>query len=397
LLMCGDPYPGGDDPWSFGDTRLYAVITRSEGNALFELNPANPAISQYNQDDWTLFGSLPPGDELQFCELRDGSGFPGVLVKGDTDWLFIAGHLREAEPGVNRRLMAMNVRSAAWFPEDPPDSLATAVLVDNGGADLYCGADLLHRIDCANRSLRPVQYGDSEALELAFLTPEGEIRIFNQQGVEIARSVESFPGARSWISAGRENLEMAFALAEEHMLQGLDAYGDDLSTWPRVMPPLAGGVMANPGGTSLMGLGFDGLLHAWETESTDWVWTQEAGNPNRGWRPVSHGSGIGEAVAEVHANRAFVWPNPAGDTAHFRFRQATAAEVELRIYDLAGDLKHRIRDAVEPVGGEDAELVWDTRPFSPGAYLCVLEVRPRAGGTVDASPWSRVIKCAVIR
>lgn len=61
------------------------------------------------------------------------------------------------------------------------------------------------------------------------------------------------------------------------------------------------------------------------------------------------------------------YPNPAKDKMTFRVRLETAAEVELRIYNLAGELVFKLAEEL-PEG--EQSLAWnDCRQVAAGLYI----------------------------
>jgi hypothetical protein len=88
--------------------------------------------------------------------------------------------------------------------------------------------------------------------------------------------------------------------------------------------------------------------------------------------------------------RVYNWPNPVYTrTTSIRFYLNSDANVEISIFDLAGDLVHRTETAGR--GGMDNEVSWDVSGVQSGVYFA------RVKATGSSSEASTVIKIAVVR
>jgi len=376
VLVAGGGEARSGDPWSGRQPRLWVVT----GNLLLELDPVTLEVVD-------SAGSLAAG-QVRLAELADGSGLPGVVVDGEVDRLYLQGH-NVLENGVlpaGARLLGWDARPevSAWG-----DTLtATAVLRDAQGATLYRGHAVLGRVECLNRGVRPVQMGPDPGLELAFLTLDSRLRIFNQSGVEVlAAGLAEGAGPPLTGSRSDEGGLLLLAAAADR-LEGLAGDGEAPASWPRVWSGRLDGPVALPGLGLVLGLRPDGGVQAWEAELQDPVWTQPRGF-NDSWRPWGSGAVHTQPVREVRENPAFIWPSPARDEAHVRFLLAGPARVTFTAYDTAGDRVARLEGRFERAG--EQELHWLLADVAPGAYFCLLE----AEGVSDT--WTRRLTCAVIR
>ena len=150
--------------------------------------------------------------------------------------------------------------------------------------------------------------------------------------------------------------------------------------------------MAIPALSSVYGVSQDGLVQAWEAELDNWVWSQPRGDANGSMRPSGSGLAGSAPAPALREYPAYVWPNPAQDMAHFHFWLDGPASVELRVYDVAGDLRRTQTGDFDRKG--EHELAWNTLDQAPGPYFCLLRATPRDG---SSEAWTAKIKCAVIR
>ncbi len=91
-------------------------------------------------------------------------------------------------------------------------------------------------------------------------------------------------------------------------------------------------------------------------------------------------------------SRAYVWPNPAGDAAHFAFTVGGDARVELVVYDLAGREVHRERG--EFAVGTPGSFVWNLGGVASDVYIFRL-VAEEIGGMGRSATVMK--KLAVVR
>ncbi|MBL0060351.1 MAG: T9SS type A sorting domain-containing protein [bacterium] len=100
---------------------------------------------------------------------------------------------------------------------------------------------------------------------------------------------------------------------------------------------------------------------------------------------------IGAPRPQVHARDefAYVWPNPAVETAHIRLTLPYAADADVTIYDLAGRRVATLSGSSSYAG--PFELDWQTSSVQSGVYIGKVEVRGN-GQTQTAE-----LKIAVVR
>jgi len=377
VLVAGGGVAREGDPWSGRTPRLWVAT----GYQLMELDPVTFEVLDNA-------GSLAAGT-IRLTELADGSGLPGVMVLGDAERLYLQGRNVLDDSGLpdGSQLLGWDARPEAGAAADT--LTATAVLRDFQGATLYRGHTRLGRVECENVGLRPVQMGPDPGLELAFLTRDGRLRIFNQAGVELL-APELGSGVGLPLTGSRTDDGGLLALAAgSDRLAGLAGDGNPPATWPRVWIGWMDGPVALPELGWVVGLAYDGSLVAWEAELQDPVWTQP-----RGWngtnRPWGSGAAHTAPVRQVRENPAFIWPNPAADVAHVRFWLEGPARVVFTAYDTAGDRVARLAGSFQGPG--EQELDWDLDGVAPGAYFGVLEAQGQG-----ADRWTRRIPCAVLR
>jgi len=89
--------------------------------------------------------------------------------------------------------------------------------------------------------------------------------------------------------------------------------------------------------------------------------------------------------------RSYNWPNPVyGNETNFRTYVSEDSKVDVKIFDLAGDLVDSF--TFNATGGLDTEYKWDVSNIQSGAYLAHLEVTSTTG-----KKDSKIIKVAVIK
>lgn len=377
------PAPGDD--WGTGEASVHAAV----GTTLLRLDPESLLI------DAELPVQIPAG-HLRLIALGNVNRRPGWLLDGEQDLVSMGGSVFQRPPQVDDLFAIDDLSMPGEAPGAP--QRVSALLRDPLGASLYEGQTLLQRIDCANVAVRPLQAGDGSGLEIAMLTPSGEIRVYNPLGVEIASARTALPAADAvgadWLTGSRGDGRPVHWIASGETITALEIDGTPAASWPRTMPAnVVGGLHGLPGGQWLVALTRDGRVHAWEADLDGLVWAGPRGDGNGGGRPASTGDGESAAPAEVLANDAFVWPNPAGEVAHFRFRLDGPARVTLSVFDVAGERRHLQSQEFATGAPADGEIVWRTTDVAPGGYFCVLEAVPADGGP----GWTKRIKCAVLR
>lgn len=69
----------------------------------------------------------------------------------------------------------------------------------------------------------------------------------------------------------------------------------------------------------------------------------------------------------------YVYPNPAKEKAIIRYFLGKEAQIDIKIYDLAGDLVDKLFDFGE--ANISNETIWDCSKFASGVYLCRVEAK----------------------
>jgi hypothetical protein len=108
-------------------------------------------------------------------------------------------------------------------------------------------------------------------------------------------------------------------------------------------------------------------------------------------------SSIGSADSENYIstffpkNKTYNWPNPVyGDETYIRTYVSENSNIEVRIFDLAGDLVDEF--SFNATGGLDTEYAWNVNQIQSGAYFAHLEIKSNSGKTD-----SKIIKIAVVK
>ncbi|HET55084.1 MAG TPA: T9SS type A sorting domain-containing protein [Ignavibacteria bacterium] len=90
-------------------------------------------------------------------------------------------------------------------------------------------------------------------------------------------------------------------------------------------------------------------------------------------------------------NKTYNWPNPVyGNETYFRTYVSEDSRVEVKIFDIAGDLVDEIK--FNAAGGRDAEYGWNVSNIQSGAYFAHLKVKSNTGKSE-----SKIIKIAVVK
>ncbi len=133
-------------------------------------------------------------------------------------------------------------------------------------------------------------------------------------------------------------------------------------------------------------------LYTWYfgvTSGTDY-WSGEFGNSsNASFVPASSSA---QKVAEFFPmNKAYNWPNPVyGNETKIRYYVNENSDVNIKIFDLAGDLVAELNDKAS--GGFDNETTWNVSKVQSGIYYARLEVKGNSGATAG-----KTIKIAVVK
>ncbi len=87
--------------------------------------------------------------------------------------------------------------------------------------------------------------------------------------------------------------------------------------------------------------------------------------------------GVDEPLAEVSVSDLLVFPNPAVSNASLRLNLSAATLVEVRVFDLQGQLVHRMRPGMMMRGVHDLNL--DAEGLAPGNYIVQVEAGSSSG------------------
>ena len=89
--------------------------------------------------------------------------------------------------------------------------------------------------------------------------------------------------------------------------------------------------------------------------------------------------------------KAYNWPNPVyGDETNIRYYVAENSEVNIKIFDLAGDFVAELNDRA--IGGFDNEIKWNVNNIQSGVYYARINVKSSSGKSAE-----KIIKIAVIK
>lgn len=133
-------------------------------------------------------------------------------------------------------------------------------------------------------------------------------------------------------------------------------------------------------------------LYSWVIgESSDFpYWGSEyAGNTNNS--TISIISQDGRITEFFPLDKTYNWPNPVyGSETNIRYYVAENAEIDIKIFDLAGGLVAELKD--NAIGGYDNETIWNVTNIQSGVYYARVEVKSSNGQSA-----SKIIKIAIIK
>jgi hypothetical protein len=90
------------------------------------------------------------------------------------------------------------------------------------------------------------------------------------------------------------------------------------------------------------------------------------------------------------SNWTYCWPNPSeGDESYIRVNLTYPAEIEIRIFDMAGELVDELRGQANPLAPID--IAWQLNAVESGVYFA--RVGAQSGSRSDV----KIVKVAVIK
>ncbi len=186
------------------------------------------------------------------------------------------------------------------------------------------------------------------------------------------------------------------------LLAAYDLEGNPLPDFPLALGDSLGGSpaflqMDGDAQLELVAATRGGMLYGWELPST-WrptvspFWPQQFATPGNLNRETGAAPIVNPGVSNVlmPEKTVYNWPNPNQDNFTFiRYRLNSAAEVQIKIFDLAGDLVKTLRGSGDP--NTDNEVRWDLTNVQSGVYFARVEARG------DQKTAVQLIKIAVIK
>ncbi|HZW39746.1 MAG TPA: T9SS type A sorting domain-containing protein [Ignavibacteriaceae bacterium] len=166
--------------------------------------------------------------------------------------------------------------------------------------------------------------------------------------------------------------------------------GDDFAASP-IFSTLLISLTDGSKGLTLAALNQVGDIYLWNVYQLKYnsIWSEEnADNRNSSfYKPASKTNVVTEFFP---AARTYNYPNPVYDNETFiRYYVGTDANINIKIYDLAGDLIAELNSSAN--GGMDNETKWDVSNVASGVYIAKVEAS--SGGNVEHT----TIKIAVIK
>ncbi|MCU7498838.1 MAG: T9SS type A sorting domain-containing protein [Ignavibacteria bacterium] len=126
------------------------------------------------------------------------------------------------------------------------------------------------------------------------------------------------------------------------------------------------------------------------SQEGDIYWASENGSP-AGASFIPQAKYTNVQTAFMPKERAYNWPNPVyGTETNIRYFVSEDSKVDIRIFDLAGDLVAHLTDNAR--GGLDNETVWNVSDVQSGVYFARIEATGNSGKTEN-----NTIKIAVIK
>ncbi|MGE5350944.1 MAG: T9SS type A sorting domain-containing protein, partial [Acidobacteriota bacterium] len=141
---------------------------------------------------------------------------------------------------------------------------------------------------------------------------------------------------------------------------------------------------------SLITLGNTFFTYNITSKAGDIYWASENGTPE-GTSFIPQAKYTNVQTAFMPKERAYNWPNPVyGTETNIRYFVSEDSKVDIRIFDLAGDLVAHLTDNAR--GGLDNETVWNVSGIQSGVYFARIEAQGTSGKTEN-----NTIKIAIIK
>jgi hypothetical protein len=134
----------------------------------------------------------------------------------------------------------------------------------------------------------------------------------------------------------------------------------------------------------------DGYLYAWGLPNVKATpWGNYRGNTQH--TAFENSALTGKSISEFFpTSRAYNWPNPVYDgKTNIRFYVSENSNVEIKIFDMAGDLVDELR--TNAIGGIDNEIEWNASKVQSGVYYAHIQ----ADGANQSA--NAIIKIAVVK
>ena len=148
------------------------------------------------------------------------------------------------------------------------------------------------------------------------------------------------------------------------------------------------------GDLELAAIDSSGFFAAWDLASQpadiDIPWPTAGGDYQRtGWLKPEFSKELQIASEFLPENMVYNYPNPAANQTAFRYYVDRPADIEVKIYDLSGELVDQLNGSTP--GQVPDEIAWDCSAIAPGVYFARFEAN-----AVGLSKF-KMIKVALIK
>jgi hypothetical protein len=186
------------------------------------------------------------------------------------------------------------------------------------------------------------------------------------------------------ITSTKNNLVLVYSAT------GKSVYGFPISIGAGSLAPMSiSSAQAGKDGI-LTAMSGDGYLYAWGLPNVKAVpWGNYRGNAQH--TAFENSELTGRQISDYFpASRAYNWPNPVynGKT-NIRFYVSENSNVEIKIFDMAGDLVDQLK--TNAVGGIDNEVEWNASKIQSGVYYAHI----KADGASQSA--TKIIKIAIVK